>query len=521
MSKNLLKKFIFLFGLLIISGSVCGVEVTYLSHETAYINAGSDLGLQLGDTLKVFHGDSLRAVIVVSNISSTSSACAIIETFGEIRAGDVVEVTLSHPIEKKQMEIRESGKTETVISKTANRLDGYISVQNYYQRDMTGSSLSYIQPSVVSKVKIEQFAGKDLTLSIKHRSRLTHRSRSLSTSMEKDQWYHRVYEVALESNKKSSWNWRLGRQAVYEVRGIGFIDGLLIERNLTARTKIGVAGGFEPDRLTTDISFDRKKVGLYVGWENDPLSAHVFRFSGGVAGSYIDANINREFFAFSSTYRYTRLFSLNVSSEVDVNRNWRKERSGSSLALSNVYLNARYNPWESLSLYTSYDRRENYFDYTYRYTADSLFDDDVFENWRVGTTIKVSSDIRFNGYGGIRFREGIAENNRFASGSLLYNRFPQPGQAVTIRMAYVHSEFTTGYRPSISYRFPFTRKIKMNVTGSAYHYSGQSMSMTQYYLDLAANYYSTSAYFLSGSYRQYFEKENRSGQLFLELGWYL
>ena len=84
----------------------------------------------------------------------------------------------------------------------------------------------------------------------------------------------------------------------------------------------------------------------------------------------------------------------------------------------------RYTPFAPFTIYTSYDKRKNYLTFESRDLPDSLFNDDLYQSWRIGSNIRISKQIRFNGYSGIRFRESSYDNNIFATGSLSINRFP-------------------------------------------------------------------------------------------------
>ena len=319
---------------------ITATEVTYVASEAVYINSGTNNGIILGDSLKVYRNDSLQAVLIVTNTASTSCACSIAELFGSIQAGDIVDFQ-STSSSKDNLNIKETKKPIQINSTKSiiNNIDGYISIQNYYQKDMTGSSLSYSQPSLVSKLRVENILNRNWTFSIRHRSRFIHRVRSFGSTFDKNDWSHRIYNFALSGDKASPWQWSLGRQSVAEVRGIGFIDGLTIQKQLTKQFTLGVASGFEPDRITTDISFDQPKAGIYLTWKDKLRNDHKIRTSLGFAGSYYKNNINREFLALGSSYYYKQKISLFASSEIDFNRSWRKEKSGNYLSFTNIYLN--------------------------------------------------------------------------------------------------------------------------------------------------------------------------------------
>ena len=72
------------------TGSEPIAELTYISTEGVYLNAGTEIGLQLGDTLEVRRGEKVIATIVINNISSQSAAALIIDKTEDVKPGDLL-----------------------------------------------------------------------------------------------------------------------------------------------------------------------------------------------------------------------------------------------------------------------------------------------------------------------------------------------------------------------------------------------------------------------------------------------
>ena len=74
-----LNLFLFLISILTAGNlTAADIKITYISSEAVYIDGGTVNGLNLGDSLKIYRNDSLQAILMVTNISSGSSACTII-----------------------------------------------------------------------------------------------------------------------------------------------------------------------------------------------------------------------------------------------------------------------------------------------------------------------------------------------------------------------------------------------------------------------------------------------------------
>ena len=56
-------------------------KITYVSHESVYLAAGSSSGLSIGDTLRVKRGKKVVGAVVVTSISTRSAACSVIDIY--------------------------------------------------------------------------------------------------------------------------------------------------------------------------------------------------------------------------------------------------------------------------------------------------------------------------------------------------------------------------------------------------------------------------------------------------------
>ncbi len=59
---------------------------------------------------------------------------------------------------------------------------------------------------------------------------------------------------------------------------------------------------------------------------------------------------------------------------LDVNRDWRKDITGESVSISNIYLSGRYKFSKIFTAGLSYDNRKTYLTYETKTIAEELFD---------------------------------------------------------------------------------------------------------------------------------------------------
>jgi hypothetical protein len=73
-------------------------HVTYLTFETAYVDAGTAEGLRIGSRMDVVRGDSAIAVLTISFIATHRAACQILTRTDSVRVGDSVRFTPVLPL---------------------------------------------------------------------------------------------------------------------------------------------------------------------------------------------------------------------------------------------------------------------------------------------------------------------------------------------------------------------------------------------------------------------------------------
>ena len=525
-----MKKFIYLIIfcclvlLTVTEKSEASPTVTYIASEGFYINGGTNYGLQKNDTLQVMRNDSLIAICVIGNISRNSSACTIVTQNGELKVGDMLftnlgtELMLTEETEKVSTQTTQEKKK---ISETPNKVSGYISTQQYFITDMSSSSLSSSQHSVRTRLKVENLFGQNLKLQVKHRSKYYNRSDSKYYSSIQEDWSYRLYEFAIYSTDESqAMQYSFGRQSVYQMRGVGFIDGFYVSRAINDKITVGTAIGLEPDNLDQSISFSRKKTGLFLAYTFLHTNEKRFTLTTALAGSYIEQDVNREYLYLQADYSSPKL-SVNQFAEVDYFRSARKEAFHKSLSLTSYYGRLNYAFSQKYSIYFSYDTRERVLYYDDIYRADSLFEETNNNGVKFGVRLRPLEKLSISINTGLHTRTGSFDDNKYASIAISTFRFPQEKSSLTMRFAYLSTMFTTAYRPSLSYRFPIKRGVYLTLSGTSNMYSSSSGTNSTTYFDAQTYFTLSNNYFISSSIRQYFGKDLQSNQLYFELGKYL
>lgn len=499
-------------------------KVTYVSAEGVYIDVGREAGLTIGDSLQIRRTGAVIATVVVNNVSSQSAAAIVLEQSTRIEAGDEVygQVRIAAPsVEVKLDSANNSVPEEATQPRKNARVRGDVAVSTFRHYDQTDAGRSWSRPGVSTRLTVEDIGSAGLRVELRHRTRLYHRSRPSFDGQDTDDWSHQVYEFGLfHDGEGVKSEWGIGRVIAPYVRGVGFIDGVYFARAVNDNYKVGIAAGTSPDYEDSGLDFGRRKLGAYVAYETGDYRDNRLTLSAAMSTEYEKSTVSRDFLYLQGTFAKHGRWTMYHSVEIDLNRDWRYDMAGNRFTFTNYLTSATLTLHRSARLFFSYDTRKNIRYYENRETPDSLFDERTNQGLRGGLSVHLSDRVNFRASGGIRFRDDMFDDPITGSFSVRLNRFPGQRQSLSLFFTYVKTQFTTGYRPMAIYRFPLTSRLLINVTGAAHIYETGTLTTKNYYGDVATSYYFRNGMYLSGSYRQYFDDDFDSVELFTELGWH-
>ena len=194
-------------------------KVKYISSENIYLDAGSDGGLNIGDSLVVKRGVKIIAGLHVAFVAEHSSSCKIINQKEKIQRGDLVFLIKTA---KKQIEtVQKTESRKRIISKKIERktkkkrfarISGSASFQGYFIKDLQETKLNFNQRTIRLNLKMKKIWGKEYNFRIRTRSRYNQRKRRYSSYVPKNEWRNRIYTVSFSyDNDEAPINYKLGQ----------------------------------------------------------------------------------------------------------------------------------------------------------------------------------------------------------------------------------------------------------------------------------------------------------------------
>lgn len=495
-------------------------EITYVSSEAIYINVGTNHGLVIGDSLAVVRSGDTLIWLRITNISSKSAATAPTSADHSIKAGDNVVFQVSDNVEDTDsvISVKEvKSLTKQHDESTENKLRGTVTLEQMIHRDQTGSGRHWYQPGVGIRLRLDNIGGRGIKFSMRHRTRLYHRSRTVRAGQASDDWTHRLSEFSFVSDHDRS-IWGVGRIAVPQVRGMGYIDGAFLVRPISERWQAGIAIGASPRYTDSGFDFDRRKAGLFVAYEVGQYDSRLLNLSAALSSEYRGNTISRDFVYLQSIFSSARKLYLYQSAEFDINRSWRYTTTGHRFKLTNYFGSARVKVTKNLNVRLSYDTRSaiRYFDS--REIADSLFDDRSRYGLRGSVEWSASDLVRISIDGGVRFRPDINGNTHNASLAVRLKGFPVLHQSLYFRLSWVETKFLTAYRPYLAYRFRVGRKWRLSLAGVGYIYESAGSVSENFTLTADVSRYFGHRYYFTVQLREHLDSTLRSTDLRTELG---
>ncbi len=445
--------------------------VSYVSLEAVFLNAGRELGIQVGDTAVIFRNDQLIDRLEIAYVSAHSASCKMPTGDIDIRVGDIVIVHAIDSTTLPQVEMfhtAESTTNQLPVTQSKRRssrttaLTGRVSFRMYWQDDHSALNNDYQEPSLAVNGKLSRIGGSLWNASLRVRLREEFRTPATSSAIAA-QWDNRVYEAAiLYGEDGSQYAMKAGRFTANSLSGIGYIDGVLVSVKAVNSVRVGLFGGTQPDLRSTDFQTEEVKSGLFASYSTPRSGTSNWNSTLALAGRYRAGEISREFIYEQLQYTSGSRIRFYENVEINLNRGWLKNAEGSSLTLSSLMSGLNWSPTPWLTSEISYSNRRNYFTLETRHIADSLFDDAVRQGVR--SAVRARAHSWFAGVGGNLRSTGpdySAGSSYTVNGGS--SNFLRTLTNLEVRWTHYNNEHSTGSQPVISIQRPIFSVVNCGI----------------------------------------------------------
>lgn len=517
--------------------AVQSFKIKYLTGESVYLDGGLSDGLVVGNRLLV-DADGVTATLEVTYLAEHSAACRVVESQGTLQVGAAAvlvsdEAPSEVPSQARQSD-EEEAKEQTAERRPArkaaprrrsgngSRISGSASLQFYRLNDLTDSGLDFTQPTFRLNLNGRNLWGKEYTLRIRSRTRYNQRARSFSEAAPRTEWRNRVYEMSFGyQNPQAAFNFQVGRIIANYMSGVGYIDGIQLQHNLSPNTRVGILAGTQPDWRDSNFQTSIQKYGAYFNLSRGDYQSRRFESTIAAAAEYHSSVVSREFIYVQNSYSHSNSFYFFQSAEVDVNRNWRKERAGQTLSLSSLFLSTRYRFSPAVSAGVTFDNRKNYRTYETRTIADSLFDDALRTGVRGNLSLRLPGRVLLYSNVGYRKRKTDTQATYSYAGGLTKANLLLRGLSLSLNAAGFSNQFTDGLNGSGRLAQSLGGGHRLEAAYGTYTYTINSSSQRRHnQWAQAVAYVAVQRHiFISGQFEYNWGDDLKGQRIFAELGY--
>ena len=460
--------------------------VTYLSAEHVYLDGGKADGLTAPARLRITGRDGSTTVLEVVYAAEHSSSCTIVGAPGRIAAGDkaVLIAGTAAPAVPPDTAAVPPVPDSTVVwtrkpretTRTPSTLvNGGISLVVNDWNDNSDANLDFIQTTGRVALTARRLWGKELSFTLRARIQHDRRSQAFGEGVGEDDWDNRVWELSAGyGNPSGPVNVLAGRILPRRLGAAGYVDGLLGEWRFSEKFGGGIFGGTDPEWLYADQNLSLAKGGGYIFYVTGAPDAFRLEQIVGAVGEYHGGEVSREFVVLQGHTGEGRRWGLDHLAEVDVNTGWRKEKSGSTIDLSNLFVNGWMRIGNRTRVSLSYDNRTNVWTYENKSVVDSLFDTRLRQGARVQLEISPGSQLWTTAAFGYRKQSGDSDPTYSYSGVLRKNNVLAPGSSAGIQVGGFQGPFEHGYNYSVRATQYFSAGPSVEVAYGGYAYSAAS-----------------------------------------------
>ncbi len=465
-------------------------SVTYLSAEHVYIDGGKSDGLFAGAKLRVTSKDGSQSDLEVVFAAEHSSSCTITGGRGWISVGDKAVLVTPAPAgaegaaEAAALADSVPGqaiadtaaawapRAEKAPAREATLVSGGISLLLSDWNDNSAANLDFTQATARLSLKARRLWGRDLFLALRGRVQYDLRAKAFYEGADEKDWDNRLWEFSLGYGAPSGpLNLVAGRILLRRAGAAGYIDGALGEWQFSEQLGVGLFGGGSPDWLYTDSGVSLTKGGGYLFYATGAPDRFRFEQVAGAVGEYHGGEVNREYVVLQGRFGESQRWGVDHTAQIDVNTGWRKEKSGSSVELSNLFVNGWTRVGRRVRLSMTYDNRSNVWTYETRSLVDSLFDEGLRQGARVQLELSPGPQTWMSGAFGYHDRSGEPDPTLSYTGTLRQNNVFVTGVSIGLQAAGFDGSFEKGYNYAATLTRAFLRGAMIEGAYGAYSYS--------------------------------------------------
>ncbi len=432
-------------------------SVSYKTSQSIYVKFKSTKGIEVGDTLFMLIESRLEPALLIKYTSSTSCVGTplTVQTFetgmkiiarikdvpkpeapkAEIQQNPADYGIVTQPEEETTPRYEEKKKPVKETEDLKGRLTAasYINFSDHPESDKQRMRYTFS----LNARNINQTG-----LSIETYMSFKHTLNEWQVVQDHFKKAFKVYALALEYDLKDGTRFWLGRKINFNISNIGAIDGIQAEKKWN-KTLAGVFAGSRPDLSDYGFNSELLQFGAYVGnivtGKNGTIQNTL-----AIAEQRNQNMTDRRFAYFQHLNSMIRRVNMFTSFEFDLYK-IENNQPKSVFDITSIYASIRYKVSDRLSIFGSYDARNNIIYYeTYKNFIDQLLEDETRQGLRFSFTYHPLKKITIGSSGGYRFQKNNPSPSKNLYSYLTVSRIPGLQISATVSVVLIESAYMRG-----------------------------------------------------------------------------
>ncbi len=423
-------------------------KITYKSSNYYYIAFKETYNINSGDTLFVTQNNKLIPSMIVQYISNRSVACTPLLT--DLSSGNNVIAFISE----------NKNKREFIIGKEKDKIITDYSIETLLSPKTEESKKSIKgRIGVTSYSTFDNFSNNKFTQRFRYYLSASEQNVSGSPinfnsymifTYRTNEWYKvnnnlgnalKVYDLNVNYNFSNNSFW-LGRRINSKISNVGTIDGLQYETKFN-NYSFGAIVGSRPNYVDYGFNLKLFQFGAYAE-RTDTLNNKTLTNTLSLFNQTNNLKTDRRFVYFQHANNLLENFNLFVSGEWDLYK-IEKGNKQNNLYFTSFYSSINYNASKWVSVNLSYDARKNVIYYeSFKTYADSLFENELRQGFRIRTNIRLLNSIFISLNYGYRFKNGDNKTNNNYGLNFSYYNVPMIKSNINITYNKILSAYLDG-----------------------------------------------------------------------------
>lgn len=430
-------------------------SISYKNTQSVYVKFESTDLINVGDTLFTQKENQFFAALIVKNISSISCVCTpitddelnindrvifrrkSIPAQPAITTGEDLEIEATEPLVPSTIFTPDPDITEFKSREQSVR--GRLSASwygNFYDTGLDDiHKMRYVFTMTANHINGSKFS-VETYLSFRH---------TLGEWEEVKSNFNRsfkAYNLSVLYEPNTTTSILLGRKINYHISNIGAIDGLQAQKRF-GNVTTGAFIGSRPDHTDYSINTDLFQFGGYASLLSK-VRKGTMQNTLAIVQQYNNSLTDRRFAYFQHTNSIFKKIYVFTSFEVDLFKN-ENGNASSTFKLTSIYFSLRYRISKKLSLFASYDARNNIIYYeTYKNFIDRLIDEETRQGFRLRINYRPIKYLSFGASGGYRYQTNNSSTSKNTYLYANYSRVPFINASFSISTTLIETSYLKG-----------------------------------------------------------------------------